>query len=104
MFASSPLFLIWFFGVKSSEGKSLITKICQKTDNYFTKLSIDKIITWDNTFVPENLIRIHGEKDMLLPIPKGKEFLSLGKEGHFAIVENYDLVTQYVNEILLSLN
>lgn len=104
LFGSNPKWLIWYFGIKSEQGKKMVTAIAQKTDRYFTKLSIDKVLTWDNEWLPGNLVRIHATKDKLLPAPSQIQGMELNGAGHFAIVENAKEISETVDRILSESN
>ncbi|UXX79634.1 alpha/beta hydrolase [Reichenbachiella carrageenanivorans] len=100
MFGSNPQWLIWYFRIKSELGKKMVTAIAKKSDRLFTKLSIDKVLTWDNEWLPAQLVRIQATKDWLLPAPKGVEAIDVNGAGHFAIVENTQQISVIVDEIL----
>lgn len=102
MFGSNPKWLIWYFGIKSGLGKKMVTAIAKKTDPLFTKLSIDKVLAWDNEWLPDRLVRIQATKDWLLPPPKGVAGIDVSGAKHFAIVENAQQVSSIVDEILSS--
>ncbi|SMD33091.1 Alpha/beta hydrolase family protein [Reichenbachiella faecimaris] len=104
LFGSNPKWLIWYFGIKSEQGKKMVTAIAKKTDRAFTKLCIDKVLSWRNERLPENLIRIHATKDLLLPAPKGIKGIDLEGAGHFAIVENASEISVIVEGILSEAN
>lgn len=99
-FAMKAFFLIWFFNIRSERGKKTMLAITGDTDKFFNKLSLDKILTWNNESLPQNLVRIHGTADKLLPAPKGQVDYHVKGAGHFAIVENAEEVSGYINEIL----
>ena len=99
-FAMKSAFLIWFFGIKSKQGINTMRAITADTDKTFNKLSLDKILTWQNESIPNNLVRIHGTSDKLLPAPKGLVDYHVEGAGHFAVVENANEVSGYINEIL----
>lgn len=104
LFGANPKGLIWFFGVKSELGKKMVTAIAKKSDPIFTKLCIDKVLNWDNEWIPENLVRINASDDSLLPAPKGIESIVIKQAGHFAIIENADEISDRVDQILSELN
>lgn len=104
LFGSNPKWLILFFGIKSERGKKLVTKIAKKSDRVLTQLSIDKVLTWDNEWLPENLLRIVAANDRLLPNSKGVEAFGIKGAGHFAIVENAEEISVQVDKILSEVN
>lgn len=104
LFGSNPKWLIWYFGIKSEQGQKMVTAIAKKADRYFTKLSIDKVLTWDNEWLPENLIRIHAKKDKLLPAPSHVHGVEIPDQGHFAIVESAKEISRIINDLLSESN
>ncbi|WP_456460800.1 alpha/beta hydrolase [Reichenbachiella sp.] len=104
LFVSNPKWLILFFGIKSERGKKLVTKIAKMSDRVLTQLSIDKVLTWDNEWLPDNLVRIVAANDRLLPNSKGAEAFRIQGAGHFAIVENAEEISVQVDKILSEVN
>jgi hypothetical protein len=50
----------WLFGITTHEEKILLKSIIEETDHRYLVWSIEKIFKWKNTFVPKNVIHIHG--------------------------------------------
>ncbi len=100
-FLKPPAFFAhWLFGIKSKKHKKLLGKIIEDTDVVFLKWAINQIISWKNTDVPANLIRIHGTKDRLLkPNPQAKTMIIEGG-GHFMVIENAEKIAVYLNEVI----
>ncbi|MFY0651176.1 MAG: alpha/beta hydrolase [Cyclobacteriaceae bacterium] len=98
LFFTAPPFIIFlFFGIDTEEGKRLITEIIEGTDKKFTKLSVKKILEWQNDQEAENTLRIHGDKDRLLPVPLGVEYIELKNAGHFMIGNRVEEVSEILN-------
>ncbi|MEO9966296.1 MAG: alpha/beta hydrolase [Reichenbachiella sp.] len=104
LFSSHPKLIIWLFGVKSARGKQMVFDIASRTDKRFIKLSIDKVLNWQNDWVPENLQRIFATDDALLPKPNGVTGIEVNNAGHFAIVESAQEVSFRVDQLLSELN
>ncbi|WP_420582028.1 alpha/beta hydrolase [Reichenbachiella sp.] len=104
LFGANPRWLILIFGIKSERGKQMVTKIAKTSDRILTKLSIDKVLNWDNEWLPDNLVRIVATKDRLLPNPVDTEAYKIEEAGHFAIVENSEEISVHVDKILSGLN
>ena len=58
-----------------TEKKELLNSILADTDLNFTKWAIRELMNWENQSRLENLIKIGGTKDKLLP-PKGRKYYS----------------------------
>jgi hypothetical protein len=76
----------------------MIRKIVGGIDKGFTKMSIKKILNWDNQDIPENLIRIHGDSDRLLPVPKGIDYIKVKNGRHFMIGDRSEEVSKLLND------
>ncbi len=97
-FTIPPFLLFWFFGIKNPNGRKMIKEIVQGIDRKFTKQSIKKILNWINQEIPENMIRIHGDNDKLLPVPDNVEFILIKNGGHFMIGDRATEVSQILNQ------
>ena len=61
-----PALASWFFGVKNSRDRQLLTQILRDTDPDFTRWAIARLLQWPGR--PDvTTIRIHGTTDRLLP-------------------------------------
>ncbi|MCI1188060.1 alpha/beta hydrolase [Hymenobacter sp. DH14] len=61
-----PALASWFFGVKTTRDRQLLTQILRDTDSNFTRWAIARLLQWPGR--PEvPAIRIHGTDDRLLP-------------------------------------
>lgn len=97
-FTVPPFLLFWLFGVNHDEGKKIIRKIVGGIDKRFTKMSIKKILNWENLDIPENLIRIHGDSDRLLPVPKGVDYIKVKDGRHFMIGDRSEEVSKLLHD------
>ncbi|MEQ9286942.1 MAG: alpha/beta hydrolase [Cyclobacteriaceae bacterium] len=97
LFTVPPFLIFWFFGITTIEGKKLITEIIEGTDKKFTKLSVKKILEWKNAEEAPNTLRIHGSKDLLLPVPLGVEYIELKNAGHFMIGNRVSEISEILN-------
>lgn len=74
----------WVFG---AENKKLLKEIINNTDVLFAKWAIEKLIAWENTTRVDNCIRIHGNKDLLIPMRKDEKTIQIPGGHHFMIVD-----------------
>ncbi|MBC7485935.1 MAG: alpha/beta hydrolase [Cytophagaceae bacterium] len=94
-----PLFVLnYLFGVKTAAHKTLLKNISEDTDPVFARWAIDKITHWENNFIPDNLIRIHGDKDKVLSYYTPETYLIKGGE-HFMIVERAEEISAIINSL-----
>ncbi|MEL7003936.1 MAG: alpha/beta hydrolase [Bacteroidota bacterium] len=95
-----PMIMNWLFGVSKKKDKALLAQIMKDTDTVFLRWASDKIMHWDNRKEPPNLIRIHGDKDHVLPMVKVAEKIILEGGGHFAIVTHTDKINIIINKLI----
>ena len=84
----------YMFGTKNTE---LLNSILDDTDLYFTKWAIRELLNWKNSFQIQNLIKISGTKDKLLP-PKGDNNILIEKGEHFMIIDRAKEISDIINE------
>jgi len=84
----------YFFGAKNDK---LLNEILDDTDLNFVKWAINELINWKNTFQLENIIKINGTNDKLIP-PKGNTKMKLIESGgHFMIVDRANEISEIIN-------
>ena len=94
-----PTFLAyWFFGVKRKGSKRLLKKIIKDTDVKFLKWAINKIVCWENKDIPDNLTRIHGNKDRLLKMDEALKYEVIKEGGHFMIVDQAEEINRIIEK------
>ncbi len=96
-FTVPPFIIFWFFGINTVEGKRMITEIIEGIDRKFMKLSVKKILEWKNMDVAPNTLRIHGDKDKLLPARLNIEYMEVKNAGHFMIGNRVEEVSEILN-------
>jgi len=90
----------WFFGIKKQENKKLLKEILDDTDKDFLKWAIGRLLSKEEIHQLENLIRIHGTNDKLLPLRVSSKALVVKDGGHFMIIEQADEVNEKLIEVL----
>ena len=75
----------WFFGMKTTEEKSLLKSILNDTDSYFLKWAMRAICLWNNEKVPENYAHFHGSSDRILPYRKINGAKKIENGGHLMV-------------------
>jgi pimeloyl-ACP methyl ester carboxylesterase len=94
-----PRFIASFFGVESKTDHLFFQELLERTDPRFSKWAIDSILKWDRTETPERLIRIHGNKDKVLPIGKSKVDYLIKGGGHFMIFNRADEISKILADV-----
>lgn len=90
----------WFFGTVTPQDKKLLKEILKDTAPVFLKWAIDKIVTWQNTVVPQNIVHIHGQADRILPIFFVKCDSKVKNGGHFMTVNKAKELTELIQQNL----
>lgn len=91
-----PSFLLaYLFG---AQNKELLKQIIRDTDPTFISWALNSLINWTYDQRPENIIRIHGSADRLIPL-KGK-CIELKGGGHFMIVDKAEELSELLNSEL----
>lgn len=94
----------WLFGITTHEEKILLKTIIEETDHQYLLWSIDKIVKWKNTFIPKNIIHIHGTEDRVLPIRFVKCDYAINGGGHFMTLNMPDVVSEKIRENIFEQN
>lgn len=76
----------WLFGLTEKMDKELLHEILRTTDTAFSKWAVGEILRWKRTASPPNIIRIHGDKDRILPIINFNPSHLVKDGGHFMVV------------------
>ncbi|TPN86320.1 alpha/beta hydrolase [Aquimarina algicola] len=80
-----------------AQNSALLNKILDDTDLTFVKWAIHELTNWKNVTQLENVIKIHGTHDKLIP-PRGNTKTELiDKGGHFMIVDNAIEISEIIN-------
>ncbi|MEB8330225.1 alpha/beta hydrolase [Flavobacteriaceae bacterium KMM 6897] len=80
-----------------TEKKELLNSILDDTDLNFTKWAIREFMNWSNESRLNNLIKIGGTKDKLLP-SKGENTILVENGEHFMIVDKAKEVSDIIND------
>ncbi len=88
----------WFFGVTTTKDRQLLRTILLETNPRFLKWAIHEIANWNNEFVPNNYIHIHGNADKIIPIKNVKHDFLIEGGGHFMTVNK----AKQIEKILLN--
>jgi pimeloyl-ACP methyl ester carboxylesterase len=76
----------WVFGISAPKDQLLLAEILAATNSEFSRWAVNEILNWKRTVSPPNLIRIHGNKDRVLPMIKFKPDYLIEDGGHLIVV------------------
>lgn len=84
----------YLFGAKN---KSLLQKILNDSDSYFTKWAILQLLNWQQTERIENIYQIHGTNDKLIPSRGNSHIHYIHLGEHFMIVDKAQEISLLIN-------
>jgi pimeloyl-ACP methyl ester carboxylesterase len=87
---------VFVFG---AEKRELLNSIIKDSDVKFTKWAINELANWNNNTKLENVLKIGGDKDKLLP-PKDDATVIIKGGEHFMIVDKANEISRIINEQL----
>jgi pimeloyl-ACP methyl ester carboxylesterase len=87
-------------GAETETEKTLMKAILTDTDPVFFKWAIEKVVTWNNRVLHENVVHIHGKKDLLLPHRFVKADFSIANGTHLMTVQNAKEVSEMLRKII----
>lgn len=98
----SMFFMNYLFGINRDTDKKLLKDVIENTDPAFSKWAMDGIVNWRKTDVDTGVIRIHGDKDRILPITGFKPDHLVKNGGHLMVINKADEVSALINRIIKS--
>ena len=96
----AAIFRRLFFGPAGEKQKKIFRQILNDTDTTFTKWAVYSILHWENSFVPDNLIHIHGTSDKLLPFRLVKADFSINKGTHLMIMNHPGEISAILKNVI----
>lgn len=83
-------------GVEDKEQKQLLREYRQNLNLQYSNWAIDRVVNWQNKWIPPNFIHIHGTKDRIFPIGNiiNPDYI-IRNAGHLLLMNN----AEEVNEI-----
>ena len=91
----------WVFGISAPKDKLLLAEILAATNSEFSRWAVNEILNWKRTVTPSNLIRIHGNKDRVLPMIKFKPDFLIKDGGHLIVVTQAKEISKILEAAIL---
>jgi pimeloyl-ACP methyl ester carboxylesterase len=88
----------WFMGLQKD--KQLLKEVLTSKSKSFSRWAVDAIIHWSRKEPPPGLIRIHGNKDKVLPMKKITPDHIVEGGGHLMIASHAATVSAIVGKII----
>lgn len=92
----------WVMSAKDPIRKNLLADMLRDTDEDFLHWALDKTVSWKNTTTPENVSRIHGDRDRVLPLRRSDFIVKNG--GHIMVATHPAEVSRLIASILDTCN
>lgn len=89
-----------YFGLINQEAFDFFDDMFEKHSEAYKAWSIKKMATWQNDSYPENLVHIHGTKDLVFPARKIKNAIMIPGGTHGMVVTEAQAVSRLVNDVL----
>lgn len=90
----------WLFGLTQKHDKKLLKQILADSNPRFTKWAINAVTKWRKKIPTTNIIRIHGDKDRVLPITSFMPDYIIRNGGHLMVANRAKEVSDILNTIL----
>ncbi len=87
-------------GIETEEERQMVSAYRKKVDPRYTSWAVHEILHWKNTWIPENLVHIHGGKDHIFPIRKIRADFVIEDGGHFMIMNRAEKINPILSKIL----
>ena len=87
-------------GVSNTEEREMVRSYRRSADFVYLEWAIDRILNWKNTWVPPNLVHIHGSGDKIFPIKRIKADYVLDGATHLMIYNRAKEVSRYITSEL----
>lgn len=89
------------FGETVSKRLELYEEYLSIKDKYYLDWSIDQIVNWKQSYCPECMVHIHGEKDNVFPIGNIKNCISVKNGTHTMIIHRAKWFNEHLPAIIL---
>ena len=90
----------YLFGAKNI---ALLNQILDDTDLVFAKWAVSELSMWKNEVEINNLLKISGTHDKLIPATQNDNAVLIEEGAHFMIVDLADEINLVINEFLVRL-
>ena len=89
-------------GIETMEDKNFVDHYRKNADPKYIEWAVDQIFNWKNTWIPENLFHIHGEKDRMFPLRNIKATHIIKEGTHIMILNKANEISACIEEILFA--
>jgi len=89
------------FGETVNKRLELYEEYLSLKDKYYIDWSIDQIVNWKQTYCPDCLVHIHGDKDNVFPIGNIKNCIPVKNGTHTMIIHRAKWFNEHLPTIIL---
>ncbi|TMM53694.1 alpha/beta hydrolase [Maribacter algarum] len=89
------------FGETVNKRLELYEEYLSLKDKYYIDWSIDQIVNWKQTYCPDCLVHIHGDKDNVFPIGNIKNCIPVKNGTHTMIIHRAKWFNEHLPAIIL---
>jgi hypothetical protein len=89
------------FGETVTKRLKLYEEYLSLRDKYYIDWSIDQIVNWKQSYLPECLVHIHGEKDNVFPIANIEHCITVKNGTHTMIIHRAKWFNEHLPTIIL---
>ncbi|WP_336516187.1 alpha/beta hydrolase [Pollutibacter soli] len=102
--AKANAFIYWIFGISSDENRNLFRSVLERSNPVFSQWAVARLLRWDRSLSQDNIIRIHGDQDKLLPIINFQPDYLIEGGGHLMILDRAGQISEIISNELNSVN
>jgi hypothetical protein len=86
----------YFLGAHTVEEKKIANEYRDSVDPIYLKWAINRVLNWNNTWKPENVLHLHGENDHIFPVKKIRNASVIRGGGHFMIMNKHAQISELI--------
>jgi pimeloyl-ACP methyl ester carboxylesterase len=87
-------------GVSTKEEKEMVRAYRKNADLVFVDWAIHEILNWKNSWQPDNIIHIHGDRDKIFPVKKINPTFVIKEGTHMMIYNRAGEISEYIQREL----
>ena len=99
--AKGNRFTNWLFGAKKTADKEILKGVFNRLDRHFLYWALNAVLNWKNNSIPNNMVRIHGTNDLVLPTSKKADYDHIIQGGtHLMLMDQSEEVSKVILQVL----
>lgn len=93
----------WLFGATQKETKQHLKNTLNQIDPYFLKWAIAAVLSWKSEKISKKPYRIHGTKDLILPLcSRSSYYVVINGGGHLMVLEQSEAIKNSIEQLILT--